>query len=262
MSIFAEAAKKVARTCASQSSHSKNCEPTPTTTATTTTVATAEEVVSEVVEKFTFMGYVKHFIASIEVWHLNVFSTVVVILFVYIQFRSMFIARPRPKQIQHESFNQKEAKQKEFADKQVGDSIDVVDDHDDEFHAVKEIPYRGPSYSEEDMWKRSQLFYESMKLRRSVRCFSNKTIPIKIIQNIIKTAGTGPSGANLQPWTFCVVSNDSLKARIREIVEAEEQINYSRRQVSFIKYKNNKFFFLQNGSEMGFGCNTFACKLE
>lgn len=119
MSIFAEAAKKVARTCASQSSHSKNCEPTPTTTTTTTTVATAEEVVSEVVEKFTFMGYVKHFIASIEVWHLNVFSTVVVILFVYIQFRSMFIARPRPKQIQHESFNQKEAKQKEFADKQV-----------------------------------------------------------------------------------------------------------------------------------------------
>lgn len=64
-----------------------------------------------------------------------------------------------------------------------------MDDHDDEFHAVKEIPYRGPSYSEEDMWKRSQLFYESMKLRRSVRCFSNKTIPIKIIQNIIKTAG-------------------------------------------------------------------------
>uniref|UniRef100_A0AC34GY88 Nitroreductase domain-containing protein n=1 Tax=Panagrolaimus sp. ES5 TaxID=591445 RepID=A0AC34GY88_9BILA len=177
------------------------------------------------------MGYIKHFIASIEVWHLNVFSTVVVLVFVYLQFRSMFIARPRPKQLQHESFNnQKEAKQKEFADKQVGDSIDVIDDHDDEFHAVKEIPYRGPSYPEDVMWKRSQLFYESMKLRRSIRCFSNKTIPIKIIQNIIKTAGTSPSGANLQPWTFCVVSNESLKTRIREIVEAEEQINYSRRQ--------------------------------
>ena len=67
--------------------------------------------------------------------------------------------------------------------------MDIVDDHDDEFHAVKEIPYRGPSYNEEEMWKRSQLFYESLKLRRSVRCFSNKTVPMKIIQNIIKTAG-------------------------------------------------------------------------
>lgn len=66
--------------------------------------------------------------------------------------------------------------------------MDFVDDHD-EFKSTKEIPYRGLIYNEEDMWKRSQLFYESLKLRRSVRCFSSKTIPMKIIQNIIKTAG-------------------------------------------------------------------------
>ena len=66
--------------------------------------------------------------------------------------------------------------------------MDFVDDHD-EFKSTKEIPYRGVTYNEEDMWKRSQLFYESMKLRRSIRCFSNKPIPMKIIQNIIKTAG-------------------------------------------------------------------------
>ena len=96
MSFFAEAA----RSCASRSP-SGQCE-TPETT-----------------ERVTFMGYVKQFIASIEVWHLNVFSTVVVLVFVYLQFRSMFISRPRPKQLKQESFNQKTTKQKEFADKQV-----------------------------------------------------------------------------------------------------------------------------------------------
>lgn len=108
--------------------------------------------------------------------------------------------------------------------------MDIIDDHD-EFQNAKEILYRGPNYPEEEMWKRSQLFYETMKLRRSVRCFSNKSIPMKIVQNIIKTAGTSPSGANLQPWTFCVVASEFLKIKIREIVETEEQINYSRRQV-------------------------------
>jgi hypothetical protein len=103
MSLLAEAAKAVRSSCAVRSP-SGSCEPTT-------------EISSE---KITFMGYVKHFYASIEVWHLNVFSTVVVLLFVYFQFRSMFVARLRPKQLQQESFNQKAAaKQKEFADKQV-----------------------------------------------------------------------------------------------------------------------------------------------
>ncbi|KAE9554774.1 hypothetical protein FO519_002035 [Halicephalobus sp. NKZ332] len=156
-------------------------------------------------------------------------ATFFVAVFVYWQFRSMFVARLRPQQQKHESFTaSKPVKQKEFADKQVGDDLDVVDDHD-EFKSTKEIPYRGHTYDEEEMWKRSQLYYETMKLRRSVRCFSSKPIPMKIIQNIIKTAGTSPSGANLQPWTFCVIVSDSLKTRIRDIVETEEQINYSRR---------------------------------
>uniref|UniRef100_A0AC34QHF3 Nitroreductase domain-containing protein n=1 Tax=Panagrolaimus sp. JU765 TaxID=591449 RepID=A0AC34QHF3_9BILA len=141
----------------------------------------------------------------------------------------MFVARLRPKQQKHESFTaQKPIKKKEFADKQVGDDLDTVDDHD-EFQNAKEIQYRGPSYPEEEMLKRSQLYYEAMKLRRSVRCFSNKPFPMKIVQNIIKTAGTSPSGANLQPWTFCVVASEQLKTKIREVVESEEQINYSRR---------------------------------
>ena len=61
--------------------------------------------------------------------------------------------------------------------------------------------------------------------------------------------GTAPSGANLQPWTFCVVSNENLKERIREIVEDEEQINYSRRQVCLRKYKKNNNSFLRMGAK-------------
>uniref|UniRef100_A0A914CIN7 Nitroreductase domain-containing protein n=1 Tax=Acrobeloides nanus TaxID=290746 RepID=A0A914CIN7_9BILA len=142
----------------------------------------------------------------------------------------MFTPKPNPKQLKNPSFTDKSkpVKKKEFADKEVGDSFDVVDDHDD-FYTAKEIPYIGVSYSEAEMLKRSQLFYESMKLRRSVRTFSSQQIPLKLIQNLIKTAGSAPSGANLQPWTFCVVGTDVIKRKIREIVEYEEQMNYSRR---------------------------------
>uniref|UniRef100_A0A7E4V8M2 Nitroreductase domain-containing protein n=1 Tax=Panagrellus redivivus TaxID=6233 RepID=A0A7E4V8M2_PANRE len=180
-------------------------------------------------DRFKMTGYVKQLLASVDAWHLNALSAFVVTVFVYFQLRSMFVVRPRPKQaLATESFNKKPVKKREYADKQVGDDLDVVDDHD-EFQNAKEVPYRGPVYTEDEMLRRSQLFYESMKLRRSVRCFSPRTVPMKIIQNIIKTAGTSPSGANLQPWTFCVIADEAIKVRIREIVETEEQINYSRR---------------------------------
>ena len=48
----------------------------------------------------------------------------------------------------------------------------------------------------------------------------------KIIENIIKTAGSAPSGANKQPWTFCVISDKKLKSKIRELAEKEEYENY------------------------------------
>lgn len=112
MSIFAEAAK-VARSCVNRSP-SGNCVGPTTAPSVATSTTTAE-----ISEKYTFMGYVKQFIASVEIWHLNVFSTVIVLVFVYFQFRSMFVTRLRPKQIKQESFNQKSVRQKEFADKQV-----------------------------------------------------------------------------------------------------------------------------------------------
>ena len=64
------------------------------------------------------------------------------------------------------------------------------DEHDNIVQdAPAEIPYHPVVYSENEMTKRSQYFYETMKVRRSVRCFSSRPISLKIIQSLIKTAG-------------------------------------------------------------------------
>lgn len=87
-------------------------------------------------------------------------------------------------------------------------------------------PYRYEECSEEESIERSRRFYELMNSRRSVREYSSKPVPKEVIENIIKTAGTSPSGAHKEPWTFCAVSNQELKSRIRQMVEEEEYNNY------------------------------------
>jgi iodotyrosine deiodinase len=72
----------------------------------------------------------------------------------------------------------------------------------------------------------SATYLEMMNKRRSLREFSSEDIPIEIIENIIKTANTAPSGAHKQPWTFCVVQNKEIKKQIREAAEKEEYENY------------------------------------
>ena len=84
-------------------------------------------------------------------------------------------------------------------------------------------------YPAEEMLKRSQAFYEDIKRRRTVRDFSDKPVPKEIIENCIKAAGTAPSGANLQPWHFVVVSNSEVKKKIRIAAEEEEREFYAHR---------------------------------
>jgi nitroreductase len=91
------------------------------------------------------------------------------------------------------------------------------------------IAYRPKTYSSDEMMKRSQDFYQWANSRRSVREFSDKPVPREIIENIIRSAGTAPSGANRQPWTFVVVSDDDIKHKIRDAVEAEEKTFYESR---------------------------------
>lgn len=88
------------------------------------------------------------------------------------------------------------------------------------------IEFESKNYLEEEVEKKSVEFLNDMSKRRSVRDFSDKKLPKEVIENIIKTAGLAPSGANKQPWTFCVISDPELKKEIRRLAEIEEYENY------------------------------------
>jgi len=85
------------------------------------------------------------------------------------------------------------------------------------------------TYDLKEMRERATSFYEEMDRRRSVRHFSDRDIPKEMIEYAIRAAGTAPSGAHRQPWTFVAVRNADLKREIREAVEEEEKKNYDER---------------------------------
>ena len=95
-----------------------------------------------------------------------------------------------------------------------------------EYKFIKHEPLK---YSEEEMLKRSGDYYHYMDKRRSIREYSDKPVPKEVIENLIKTASTAPSGAHKQPWTFCVVSDPELKKQIRIAAEKEEKESYENR---------------------------------
>lgn len=84
-------------------------------------------------------------------------------------------------------------------------------------------------YPPDEMQRRAAEFYADLRRRRSVRDFSDRPVPRGIIEDCLRTAGTAPNGANMQPWHFVVVSNPAVKRRIREAAEAEEREFYSGR---------------------------------
>ncbi|XP_075212820.1 iodotyrosine deiodinase [Lycorma delicatula] len=112
------------------------------------------------------------------------------------------------------------------------DSID--DDEEPDLESalpmdLEHVPLEFKRLPVEESVSRSQEFYELLNKRRSVRFFSSDPVSIEIIKNIIKTAGTSPSGAHTEPWTYVVVSDSETKQKIREIIELEEKFNYDRR---------------------------------
>tara|TARA_R110000868_G_scaffold36900_3_gene130485 strand:- start:1384 stop:2067 length:684 start_codon:yes stop_codon:yes gene_type:complete len=94
------------------------------------------------------------------------------------------------------------------------------------------IAYCKPILEDKAVLERAKSFYEFMDTRRSVREFSNHPVPREVIENIIRTASTAPSGAHKQPWTFCVVENPDLKKQIRIAAEEEELQSYESRMSS------------------------------
>lgn len=79
------------------------------------------------------------------------------------------------------------------------------------------------------MLRRARAFYERMRTRRSVRHFSPDPVPLEVIEYAIRAASTAPSGANKQPWSFCIVRDPTVKRQIRQAAEREEYLNYHQR---------------------------------
>ncbi|XP_069867005.1 iodotyrosine deiodinase 1 [Dipodomys merriami] len=122
-----------------------------------------------------------------------------------------------------------------WVDEDLKDTTDhqQAEEDADEWPEVEEsvelIPYYHTRYPEEEMATRSREFYELLRQRRSVRSISEEQVPMEVIENVIKAAGTAPSGAHTEPWTFVVVKDPVVKHKIREIIEEEEEINYMKR---------------------------------
>jgi iodotyrosine deiodinase len=94
--------------------------------------------------------------------------------------------------------------------------------------APRFVPYR-PYVPEDDPFAASRRFYEVMRQRRTVRHFSDRPVPREVIENLIRAAGTAPSGANKQPWRFVAVQDPAIKRAIRAAAEDEEREFYARR---------------------------------
>ena len=92
-----------------------------------------------------------------------------------------------------------------------------------------------------DMIENSRSFLENIIQRRTVRDFSDRPVPIEIIQNAIQTASSAPSGANKQPWHFVIVKNPVVKKDIRIAAEKEEKEFYEHRAPDYWLQDLNQF---------------------
>ena len=96
-------------------------------------------------------------------------------------------------------------------------------------HSHRPVPFEFERLPEDESFQRSHSFLETMRSRRTIRQFSSEPVPFELIENAVATAGTGPSGANQQPWTFVVVSDPDVKLQMREAAEETERDFYERR---------------------------------
>ncbi len=95
--------------------------------------------------------------------------------------------------------------------------------------AYRPVPLEFTRLDADEALRRSREFRALMQARRSVRFFSTDPVPEELVENALRVAGTAPSGAHQQPWTFVAVSDPETKARLREGAEAEERDFYDRR---------------------------------
>jgi iodotyrosine deiodinase len=90
-------------------------------------------------------------------------------------------------------------------------------------------PFQPQEYPPAEMQTRADDLYAELAERRSVRFFSDRAVSRTLMETLILTAGTAPSGAHKQPWSFVLVGDPDVKREIRIAAEAEERESYSHR---------------------------------
>jgi len=91
------------------------------------------------------------------------------------------------------------------------------------------IPLNFTLFSPDEQLRRAREFNDEYQRRRTVREFSDKPVPRKLLELLLKAAGSAPSGANRQPWRFAVVTDSAIKKEIRIAAEKEERESYENR---------------------------------
>lgn len=94
------------------------------------------------------------------------------------------------------------------------------------------IHYPFTTRTPDEIQRRALEWYAACEQRRSVRDFSDRSVPRAIIETVIMTASTAPSGAHKQPWTFCAIADPQIKRDIRIAAEKEEWENYHGRMTA------------------------------
>lgn len=93
----------------------------------------------------------------------------------------------------------------------------------------KFVPFYHERLAPQESLARAEAFYQTLNRRRTIRHFATDPLPPGLLETLIHTAGTAPSGAHQQPWRFVVVTDPELKARLRVAAETEEREFYERR---------------------------------
>ncbi|WHT20844.1 nitroreductase family protein [Crossiella sp. CA-258035] len=91
------------------------------------------------------------------------------------------------------------------------------------------VPYSPARIPAKQALKISTELRDRMDQRRTVRSFAPDPVPEELVLNAIAVANTAPSGAHQQPWTFVLVEDPEVRARIRAAAEAEEKVSYDGR---------------------------------
>jgi len=138
---------------------------------------------------------------------------------------------PKPGEAQNNKYQSYESPDEEEAE---GDMYADDDGQNPELLSalpwdLEHVPLEFKRLPVEDTIQRSLEFYNFMNARRTVRFFSTDPVPADVIRNIVRAAGTAPSGAHTEPWTYVVISDPEVKKKVREIIEEEEHINYTKR---------------------------------